>query len=227
MVDIHPAGVFRESAAYGIAGDQIIGYGITGITIHALLWTTAGVVDLNPSGFVGSSGTATDGSQQVGYGAPNGFIGLGAAAYGNHAMLWSGTAESVVDLHPATGYETTSANGVGGGQQVGWGRASGSSHALLWTSSPQSVVDLHPSGARDTAALGVANGRQVGWGTIADGATHALVWNGTAESVVDLHLLLPAGYTRSDASGIDASGNIIGSAMDSTGRSHAILWVRQ
>jgi hypothetical protein len=222
--------MFRESEALGIAGDQIIGYGISvnyipSPYVHALLWTSVGLVDLNPAGFTGSVGLGTDGRQQVGYGFRTGP--LGAAVGGNHALLWSGTAESVIDLHPVSGYESTTANGVGGGQQVGWGGAYGSERALLWTGSARSVVDLHPTGAGRTVAKAVASGQQVGWGTTADGSTHALLWNGTAESVLDLHLFLPAGYTRSDASGIDASGTIIGSATDGTGISHAILWVPQ
>jgi hypothetical protein len=183
-------------------------------------------VDLNPGGFAGSLGIATDGGQQVGYGARTGGVGL-APSNGNHALLWSGTAESLVDLHPVSGYDITSANGVGGGQQVGWGGAYGSEHALLWTGSAQSVVDLHPSGFSRTVARAVAAGQQVGWGTTDDGLTHALLWNGTADSVVDLHVFLPAGFTRSGASGIDASGNIIGGAVDAQGVGHAILWVRQ
>ena len=227
VVDIHPGGMFLESKAFGIAGDQIIGYGLTPTDLHALLWTSRGVVDLNPAGFVGSSGTATDGTQQVGYGAPTGLIGLEVPINGNHALLWSGTAESFVDLHPVGRYDTTSANGVGGRQQVGWGGAFGSEHALLWTGSPESVVDLHPSGFTRTAARAVAAGKQVGWGITVDGSTHALFWNGTAKSVVDLHVFLPPGFTGSGASGIDASGNIIGSATDAKGVGHAIVWVPQ
>jgi hypothetical protein len=235
-VDIHPGGVFRESKAFGIAGDQVIGYGLSygpDTYAHALLWTSRGVVDLNPRGFSGSIGNATDGGQQVGYGAPTGGIGLGAAAYGNHALLWSGTAESVVDLHPVTGYDATSANGVGGGQQVGWGGGFNSianstwTHALLWTGTAQSVVDLHPSGFNRTQAQAAMGGQQVGWGVAVDGTTHALLWNGTADSVVDLHAFLPTGFAGSTASGIDRSGNIIGRAVDAHGVGHAILWVRQ
>jgi hypothetical protein len=241
IVDIHPGGVFRESAAFGIAGDQIIGYGISvnyipSPYIHALLWTGAAPVDLNPPGFGGSVGLATDGHRQVGYGAPTGSTGgtgISAAVGGNHALLWSGTAESAIDLHPVSGYDTTSANGVSDGQQVGWGGVFNSManplwrHALLWTGSAESVIDLHPSGLRDSAALAAAQGRQVGWGTSADGSTHALLWNGTAESVVDLNVFLPPGFTWSSANGIDISGNIIGSATDANGVSHAILWVPQ
>src|SRR4051812_18881998 len=180
--DIHPGGVLRESKAFGIAGDQIIGYGLSEYYIpvpyfHALLWTSAGLMDLNPGGFADSVGLGTDGRQQVGYGARSDAIG---PIIGYHALLWSGTADSAVDLHPASGYDTTSANAVSGGQQVGWGAVPSSiaspgwRHALLWMGSPESVVDLHPSGLRDSEALAVAQDRQVGWGTSIDGSTHAL-----------------------------------------------------
>jgi len=193
------------------------------------MWTSGGVVDLNPSGFTGSSALATDGAQQVGNGAPHG----GA----NHALLWMGSASSVIDLHPA-GENESSAWGVGGGQQVGYGGNVGSRHALLWTGSAQSVVNLHPSGFYETVALAVAAGRQVGWGVTIEsqfaaahntenGSPRALLWNGTANSVVDLHVFLPAGFTWSRANGIDAAGNIIGIAGDALRTNHAILWVRQ
>src|SRR6185312_6768898 len=42
--------------------------GETNQTSHAALWTAAGVQDLNPSGFAGSVGIATNGTQQVGWG---------------------------------------------------------------------------------------------------------------------------------------------------------------
>jgi hypothetical protein len=105
------AGWYRSPKAFGIAGGQVIGYGDTYTYFHALLWTSHGLVDLNPSAFEWSAGYATDGAQQVGYGYPSG-------ATGYHALLWSGTADSVVDLHPMTGYTSSSASGVGGGQQL-------------------------------------------------------------------------------------------------------------
>jgi hypothetical protein len=158
---------------------------------------------------------ATDGVQQVGD--------------CGHAMLWTGSAASAVDLHPP-GYSSSYAYGVSGGQQVGEGTVGGLRHALLWTGSAQSVVDLHPKGFRETVAVAVAAGWQVGWGVADDGSRHALLWNGTADSVVDLHLVLPAGFTASEAAGIDSSGNVIGTANGPaivTGRGQAILWVRQ
>jgi hypothetical protein len=221
-VDLDPNGF--NSTASGVAGDEIVGTSedMNG-QFHALLWTSRGVVDLTPSGFMSAGAAATDGVQQVGQGSTGGE---------SRALLWSGTASSAVDLHPAAlGYIYSSgASGVGGGQQVGTGlvRREGPyapirSHALLWTGSPESVVDLHPCGFDESDALAVAAGRQVGVGVIAGtNLTRALLWNGTADSVVDLHAFLPAGFWSSKARAIDASGNVLGSADG-----HAILWVRQ
>jgi hypothetical protein len=50
---------------------------------------------------------ATSGDQQVGVG-------------GGHALLWRGTAASMVDLHPR-GFVSSMATAVFGGQQVGMG----------------------------------------------------------------------------------------------------------
>jgi hypothetical protein len=216
-VDLDPANLLRYSDALGVSGDQIVGLG--GSPEHALMWTSRGLVDLHPNGYGLSGAWGTDGAQQVGNGWSN-------ADHKTHALLWTGSASSVVDLHPNQ-YCFSLAWGVSGGQQVGYGGCDPmgryyGAHALLWTGSAQSVVDLHPSQFRDSLAQAVSAGRQVGWGTTADGSTHALLWNGTAESVVDLHAFLPAGFRNSQAHGIDASGNIIGSADG-----HAILWRRQ
>jgi hypothetical protein len=211
VVDLAPNGAI--SAASGISGDQIVGCGqMGGFDFHALLWTSQGVIDLHPDGFSLSTALSTDGVHQVGRGD--------TISGAQHALLWSGTAQSAVDLHPA-GYENSVANGVSGGQQVGVGSVGGRGHALLWTGSAASVVDLHPRGFDSTSALAVAGGLQVGTGLVS-GRNRALLWSGSADSVVDLHALLPPGFSGSLAHGIDASGNIIGTADN-----HAILWVRQ
>jgi hypothetical protein len=219
VADLHPTG-FDSSEAVGISGDQVAGFGRIADVPHALLWTSRGVVDLHPRGFSGSRALATDGSKQVGEG-------------GSHALLWTGSANSVVDLHPARTRAFTSsfslyasiAQGVSGDQQVGTGWTVGdlntSRHALLWAGTAESVVDLLPVGVWESGAVAVANGRQVGWSTVGD-LTHAFLWSGTADSAVDLHMFLPSGFRNSRANGIDASGNVIGTADG-----HPILWVRQ
>lgn len=235
LIDLDPTGSWFWSLALSISGDQVVGWGkkTGGVDpSHALLWTSRGIVDLHPNGFSDSVADATDGVQQVGGGHP-------AISGGAHALLWSGSADSVVDLHPRDVYVVYSvAHGVSGGQQVGATINSsarpginsiGRWHAVLWTGTADSVVDLHPSWCRESSAVAVAAGRQVGFCVLsADGLiTRALLWNGTAQSVVDVHAFLPPGFVRSEARGIDSSGTVIGSAADANGTSHAILWVPQ
>jgi hypothetical protein len=101
----------------------------------------------------------------------------------------------------------------------------GNSHALLWSSTAASVVDLNPSGFISSYANGTSGGQQVGYGTTG-GNYHALLWSGTAASAVDLQSFLPSDYTQSLAEGVDANGNIVGYAFNSsTGQYDAMLWV--
>jgi len=78
---------------------------------------TYSYTDLNGSGFGSSEAEGISGNRQVGYG-------YGSAIGNNyHALLWSGTASSVVDLSP-NGFTESFGTGVSGGQQVGFGRGS-------------------------------------------------------------------------------------------------------
>ncbi len=52
-------------------------------------------IDLDPGGFYGSSAFGIGGGQQVGYGS------LFPMGINGHALLWSGSAASVVDLNPS------------------------------------------------------------------------------------------------------------------------------
>ena len=220
FIDLNPSG-FDGSMAFGISGSQQVGFGGGPGGYHALLWsgTAASAADLNPSGFTYASANGISGSQQVGYGN-------GPSTGGNsHALLWSGTAASAVDLNPS-GYDSSAASGISGGQQVGAGwMGGGPSHALLWYGTAASAVDLNPSGFFASYALGISGSQQVGYG-VTNGVRRALLWSGTAASAVDLQNFLSSDYTSSQAQGIDANGNIVGSALNSsTGQWDAILWV--
>jgi hypothetical protein len=181
-------------------------------------------MDLNPSGFTQSFGERTSGSRQVGNGS-------GPATGNNtHALLWSGTASSVVDLNPS-GFTSSGALGISGSQQVGNGSGSATGnndHALLWSGTASSAVDLNPSGFTMSVASGLSGSQEVGYGSgsASGNNTHALLWSGTASSAVDLGSLLSSDYsTWSVAEGIDANGNIFGYAFYlPTGQTHAILW---
>ena len=226
---------YNQSYCFGTQGGQQIGYGerIVYITTvqNAMLWTgSAGsMVNLHPVGFTYSKGLGVYGGQQVGYGsiyAYGPFETPGSYQTTDHALLWYGTAASVIDLHPA-GFDASSALSTNGTQQAGWGysiAAVGGSHlhALLWSGSAISAVDLHPTGWFDSRITALTPTIQVGDGWtgapgVAGSHRHALAWSGTAASVIDLNQFLPPGYSEAVATGVDAAGNVVGYAYNTPG----------
>src|SRR6185369_12130292 len=71
--------------------------------------------DLTPNGFTVSYGEAASSGLQVGYG-----WGPPTSNIPGHALLWSGSASSVVDLNPP-GFVVSAASDISGNQQVGDG----------------------------------------------------------------------------------------------------------
>ena len=165
------------------------------------------------------SRSGVSGGRQVGYTT------VGIAA---RASLWSGTAASWVDLHPADATDS-SASGVSGGQQVGVAYLGTVARASLWTGTAASWVDLTPAGADFSEAQGVDAGQQVGNARFAGGGRRASLWSGTAASWVDLHVFLPAAFGDSEATGISHDGDftyVVGYGTNSTtGRNEALMWV--
>lgn len=225
---LHPPG-YASSTADALSGDTIVGaveLPGTPLAYHAALWdgTAGSVLDLHPEGYQWSGASAASGALQGGYGGnpiPNDPFGR----FLDHALLWHGTAESVVNLHPA-GFVESRLAGMAGQQQVGYGETdAGMQQALLWTGSADSVVSLHPAGFRSSLAAATSGTTQVGRGEPPSGSVRALLWNGTAESVVDLH---PAGWDGSLAYGAWGPTQV-GVALaipDPSGFSndHAMLW---
>jgi hypothetical protein len=249
LVDLNPA-AWTQSEATGVAGGQQVGFatrnvlcgaqkgrcggnGGTRIEIRPFLWfgSASSAVDLTPFGLGYQAGhvLGTDGVRQVGYGQQA----LGVNAFsGTFAVVWTGTADSAVDLNPP-GSIQSQANAVAGGQQVGSGFYP--SRALLWMGTAESFVDLHPSGYASSEANATNSVQQAGVGFVGDATTlvghkHALVWTGTAASVVDLNQFMPPGFTDAAATGIDAAGNIVGWASkgspDIAANVHAVMWVQ-
>jgi hypothetical protein len=210
------------SNAYATDGTFIAGSG--GSPNHALVWKLGQLstpVDLNPAGSAYSEAFAVSGPNVAGY------------AYSNttstiHAVLWNGAAASVVDLTPPA-MSSAYATGLGYKSEVGCGTPVGltASHALLWHGTAASTVDLQPAGFADSCARAAHGNLQVGYGHISGTSTvHALLWKGSAKSVVDLQQYLPSTFTNSQAYGIDATGDIFGSAYTTaTGTWHAVIWV--
>jgi hypothetical protein len=139
VVDLHPS-AFIASVANGTDGAQQVGYGtLPGNIVHAFLWTGSAdsVVDLHPEGFVSSQANGVAGGHQVGNGLPNGAVPSPAQLF-QHALLWNGSASSVVDLHMMlpSGFDTSAAFGIDSEGNI-VGVASGAAtdyvfHAFLW-----------------------------------------------------------------------------------------------
>lgn len=245
IVYLTPTG-WNTSAASGVGGGQQVGTATqqrvcgekkggcgsgTYTVFQPFLWTgsAASAVNLTPFGLGFGAGHAygTDGVQQVGVAYK--VIGFGAYTAPS-AMLWSGTADSAVNLNPPDSGEST-AYAVAGGQQVGY--AYSFQHAMLWRGSAASLVDLHPAGYESSQARATNGVQQAGFGWAPGPAQlnrqHALVWSGSAASVVDLNQFMPLGFTQSSATGIDAAGNVVGSATyvsaNGTASTHAVMWV--
>lgn len=242
-IAMHPSAM-AESAILGTGSGKFAGWAggqPTSWAQHAMLWTSTeanAVIDLHPGPtFLASLANDIDpaGRQQVGVGE----LIVDINSEGNHftiktedhALLWEGSAASMVDLHPA-GFASSQATAAANARQVGYGKPAGTdyNHALLWEGSAASVVDLHPAGFTESLAGGLweHDGYQVGtgWGPSTGQAFHALLWRGRPETVIDLHAFLPAGYVASVASDIDENAHAVGWATTASGDLHAVLWRR-
>jgi hypothetical protein len=173
-------------------------------------------IDLNYLGYGNTIAYGTCDGQQVGSGH------YGNNTY-NHALLWSGSAASVVDLGPNLSLVSSVATGACGGQQVGYaysGWSDVNTHAYLWTGSIASAIDLNPIDWNASYALGTNGVQQVGYGSSSSFVNqHAVLWSGTAESAVDLN---PSGFNGSKACGI-SGGQQVGYG-EGIGYDHALLW---
>lgn len=123
------------------------------LTVTTATWAVDyKVVILHPEGFYESIAMGISGGQQVGRGwNPD---------YYEHALLWSGTADSMVDLNPS-GLDYSEAYGISGNQQVGRGHGSatgGQTHAVLWSGSAETWVDLNPVGFDHSWAWDISGG---------------------------------------------------------------------
>ena len=233
--DLNPTALpgINNSSAVSVSGNQEFGSGFNSSTsnLHPILWTgTAGsAIDLTPtnlaSTFVSCNAEQTDGVNQVGSGNVSGRF----STNGWHALLWSSSAGSAVDLTP-TNYPTlvnSFAMGVGGNQQVGLAYAQIPSdpftgpynQAILWTGTGASALLLNPSSGftqYGCEALGTNGSQQVGVGlTTAAYTGQALLWSNTAASVVNLHDDLPTtgSWNFSSAGTLNSAGTASGTAI--------------
>jgi hypothetical protein len=202
-----PTGVGQVQDA---GGGQIVGHSFAG----PALWNAPDYtfVSLNSPKYTFEEVWGVGGGKQVGYGVTD-------AA---HALMWSGSAGSVVDLHPES-FAGSLAHGTDGISQVGSGvilEGSTDPLALLWRGTAESAVVLHPNGFELSVAEGVWGDIQVGAAVNGPGGVGGpVMWHGTAESMQ--FLPIPKGHSPGGARAIKGD-QIVGS---STGeRVHALLW---
>lgn len=189
---LHPAWALR-SFAFAANGGQQVGAVYDFNLPAAALWTgtAESFVDLSPAGAASSMALGVREGQQVGWAFVGGV---------SRAGLWNGTAVSWTDLHPA-GAAASTAYATDGDHQVGSATVAGVVRAKMWSGTGASAVDLHPDGATASVAKAIDLDHQAGNATIG-GVIRAGVWKGSASTWVDLHAFLPAGATRSEATGV-------------------------
>jgi hypothetical protein len=220
--DLNPAGD-QTSYAYAVNAYDIVGSGGTG-SLHALMWPLGNLsnpIDLHP-------GTAYNSSEALGIyqGKEVGYAMTAGTTSTAHAMMWSGTAASAVDLTPSN-VTNAYAYAAGGTTQAGCGVVAPATaqHALLWGGSASTMKDLNPSGYLNSCARAVQNGLIAGLGVDPSGVLHALLWGSGGKSMLDLNTTLPSGYTAAEALNFDPAGNIVGTVW-STGGIHGAMWMK-
>lgn len=230
------------STLNAISGQQVVGFGRDTGHNQAILWTSSGTpIELKPaSSYSDTVGNAAGGSLQVGYGsgAITGVNRDASTGFNINALVWSGSAASVVNIHPTNlgSIVQSGATATDGTHIVGYGMlADNTDHALLWNSATNSAIDLHPnlSGPFGSFFASIAyatdGSHQVGK-AFNSGVSHAILWSNTAASAVDLHpsqLTFFAGSTTNSTalalSGSQQAGFGLGSANGNPS-SHALIW---
>lgn len=169
FTNLNPLGY--ESFGVSINGNQQAGYATASPTWNgwsAVLWTGSdnSMINLGPGQVFGIWG-----DKQVGRSA-------------GHAALWSGTAQSYVDLNP-TNIASSTLYGIYANDYVGDIFTNNNHHAALWHGGIDNWVDLNPDVAIGSTAL-CAYGSQQGGEAIILGRPHAALWSGTAASFKNL-----------------------------------------
>jgi len=168
--------VAPQSNSAGITGmwaDQMVGL----VGFRATLWQGSTLIDLQPPGITYSVAYAVRNGEQVGDASP--------PATDERAVVWHGTAASMVSLHPAGNVFASQARATDGTHQGGWVRYGtfpniSGYHAAYWSGTAGSFLDLNPFGVSESYINGMAPGQQVGWTWTQATGTQAAVWSGAS-----------------------------------------------
>lgn len=221
-------------------GNQIVGYGQSlksdGTTFgpaRSIVWDAASgaATDLGDGGN-GAQALGVGGGKQVGY----------VIKTLANAAVWSGTAKSLVVIHP-TGAVISTAYGTDGVRQVGYAgydvrvrveavkgnKDARFNYAMVWNGTAASAVNIHPYPFTHSYAVAVNGPWIAGYandntaiGTPA--YNHAVVWDANYQAT-DLNAYLPEGFIGAQAFAVDANGNVAGYMAKADGSRHAVVWV--
>ena len=216
------AGFSSQTTFYGgitsTDGTIFAGWGLkNGTRLHRALVLFPGQqnLDITPSGYFGADILGIAGTQQVGSGQ------LTEQAQ-PHAILWTGTAESAIDLNPSA-FTGSVAYSTDGATQVGSAtNAANQTHAALWSGTAATFVDLNPANAAASSAFAISGGQIVG-----KIDNHAFLWSGATGPKVDLH---PSGFDSTVAKGANSTaGKQVGYGVKTSSGpgatiTHALVW---
>jgi probable HAF family extracellular repeat protein len=186
---------------------------------HAFLWTQSG--GMQDLGTLGNGSCATginDAGQVIGVFAVN-------SNSDNHAFIWSAST-GMVDLGVPVSSNTYAASINSSGMVVGtYYSSTGGNHGFLWTQAG-GVQDLGNLGVQEVGGGGINDfGEVVGQSEVLPGSADLYAsfrWTATGAMK-----RLPSPYPKSDAgaSAINASGEIVGFALNSKILPRATVWL--
>jgi probable HAF family extracellular repeat protein len=200
-------------------GGQVAGYAQTGaydarreLVARAALWTVGGgrPADLGTLGGDNSAAYGVNDRGQVVGKADTALFGS------THAFLWQNG--RMTDLGTLGGPNSLALRVNNRGMVIGYSETGSTTHAFLWQNGALHDLGILPGASSSEAYALNDRGQIVG---ASDGA--AALWQ--AGKVVDLNRLVPAtsGWTLEDATGINASGQIVGRGTAPDGHVHAFL----
>jgi hypothetical protein len=152
---------------------------------------------------------------------------IGGQSADENAILWT-IGGGRIDLSSSRGWGSAQVYGISASRQVGYA-VIGDQKAVVWSGTAASGVNIHPAAFAALSSFATAVAGDYISGVLMDYDTflgRAALWYGPSNSFLDLHALLGSGYTASEAWGVDSDGNVVGSALDTSGNYHAILWKR-
>ena len=189
---------------------------------HAAIFKRAGtdvtLVDLHHKQFSKTWANGSDAKQQIGGGDPK------DPNINQVALLWSGSADSVVELRGKEPNRVTDGYAVLNGVQVGVYGPPSEQHAMLWRGSSASAVDLNPAEDIMSEAHALDSDGVIG-GFFAknDYVSKPCIWQkDSAASFTDLTPTgCSGGSVRACVEGVQA-GSVMGPGKGE--REHAALW---